>query len=78
MTRLIEYEGVWYKLGDLIQIKEKRSFLFWYLPFYKMVTYKVDFIDLFGGALLINQKTKEQRKITVNTKTIMGSVKVLH
>ena len=78
MTRLIEYEGVWYKLGDLIQIKEKRSFLFWYLPFYKMVTYKVDFIDLFGGALLIHQKTKEQRKITVNTKTIMGSVKVLH
>jgi hypothetical protein len=43
-----------------------------------MVTYKVDFIDLFGGALLINQKTKEQRKITVNTKTIMESVKVLH
>ena len=78
MTRLIEYEGVWYKLGDLIQIKEKRSFLFWYLPFYKMVTYQVDFIDLFGGALLRNTKTKEQRTITVNTKTIMGSVKVLH
>ena len=26
MTRLIEHEGVWCKIGDLIQIKEKRSF----------------------------------------------------
>jgi hypothetical protein len=28
MIRLIEHEGVWYKLGDLIQIKEKGVFYF--------------------------------------------------
>jgi hypothetical protein len=71
MKRLIQYEGLWYEFGDLIQIKEKRSFLFWYLPFYKTVTYQVDFIGLDCGALLINPKTKEQRTIT-------GNVKVLH
>ena len=43
-----------------------------------MVTYKVDFIGLDCGALIINPKTKESRTITVNTKTITGSVKVLH
>jgi hypothetical protein len=66
MTRLIQYKGLWYEFGDLIQIKEKRSFLFWYLPFYKTVTYQVDFIGLDCGALLINPKTKEQRTITGN------------
>jgi hypothetical protein len=66
MTRLIEYEGVWYKFGDLIQIKEKRSFLFWYLPFFKTVTYQIDFIGLDCSALLKNPKTKESRTITGN------------
>ena len=37
MTRIIQHEGIWYKIGDLIQLKEKRSFLFWYLPFFKTV-----------------------------------------
>lgn len=69
MTRLIEHEGVWYKFGDLIQIKEKRSFLFWYLPFCKKVIYKIVFIGFDCSALLINEKTKELRTIT-------GSVKV--
>jgi len=68
MKRLIQYEGLWYEFGDLIQIKEKRSFLFWYLPFYKMVTYQVDFIGLDCAALLQNPKTKEQRTITGNVK----------
>jgi hypothetical protein len=71
MTRLIEYEGLWYKFGDLIQIKEKRSFLFWYLPFSKMVTYQIIFIGLDCGALLQNPKTKESRTIT-------GNLNVLH
>jgi len=71
MTRLIEHEGVWYKFGDLIQIKEKRSFLFWYLPFSKMVTYQIIFIGLDCSALLQNPKTKE-------TRTITGNVTFLH
>ena len=66
MTRLIEYEGLWYKFGDLIQIKGKRSFLFWYLPFSKMVTYQIIFIGLDCSALLQNPKTKESRTITGN------------
>ena len=66
MTRLIEHEGVWRKIGDLIQIKEKRSFLFWYLPFSKMVTYQIIFIGLDCSALLQNPKTKESRTITGN------------
>ena len=71
MTRLIEHEGVWRKIGDLIQIKEKRSFLFWYLPFSKMVTYQIIFIGLDCSALLQNPKTKE-------TRTITGNVTFLH
>jgi hypothetical protein len=66
MTRLIQHKEVWYKSNDLIQIKEKRSFLFWYLPFSKMVTYEIIFIGLDCGALLQNPKTKEQRTITGN------------
>ncbi len=66
MTPHIEHKGVWYKFGDLIQIKEKRSFLFWYLPFSKMVTYQIDFIGLDCSALLKNPKTKESRTITGN------------
>lgn len=27
MTRLIEHEGVWRKIGDLIQIKKKKFFV---------------------------------------------------
>ena len=71
MTPHIEHEGVWYKFGDLIQIKEKRSFLFWYLPFSKMVTYQIIFIGLDCSALLKNPKTKE-------TRTITGNVTFLH
>ena len=71
MTPHIEHEGVWYKFGDLIQIKEKRSFLFWYLPFSKMVTYQIIFIGLDCSALLQNPKTKESRTIT-------GNVSFLH
>jgi hypothetical protein len=71
MTPHIEHEGVWYKFGDLIRIKEKRSFLFWYLPFSKMVTYQIIFIGLDCSALLKNQKTKE-------TRTITGNVTFLH
>lgn len=70
MTRLIEHEGVWYKFGDLIQIKEKRSFLFWYLPFFKTVTYQIDFIGLDCSALLKNPKTKESRTITGNVNVL--------
>lgn len=71
MTRMIQHEGAWYKFGYLIQIKEKRSFLFWYLPFSKTVTYQIDFIGLDCSALLKNLKTKESRTIT-------GSINVLH
>ena len=71
MTRIIQHEGIWYKIGDLIQLKEKRSFLFWYLPFFKTATYQITFIGLDCGALLINPKTKESRTIT-------GNVNVLH
>jgi hypothetical protein len=71
MTPHIEHKGVWYKFGDLIQIKEKRSFLFWYLPFSKMVTYQIIFIGLDCSALLKNPKTKE-------TRTITGNVTFLH
>jgi hypothetical protein len=70
MTRLIEHEGVWCKIGDLIQIKEKRSFLFWYLPFSKTVTYQIDFIGLDCSALLKNPKTKETRTITGNVNVL--------
>jgi hypothetical protein len=70
MKRLIEHEGIWYKLGDLIQIKEKRSFLFWYLPFSKMVTYQISFIGLDCAALLQNPKTKESRTITGNVNVL--------
>jgi hypothetical protein len=70
MTRLIEHEGVWRKIGDLIQIKEKRSFLFWYLPFFKTVTYQIDFIGLDCSALLKNPKTKELRTITGNVNVL--------
>jgi hypothetical protein len=70
-TRMIQHEGTWYKIGDLFQIKEKRSFLFWYLPFKKTVIYQIHFIGLDCCALLINPKTKEQRTIT-------GNVNVLH
>ena len=66
MTPRIEHEGVWYKFGDLIQIKEKISFLFWYLPFFKTVTYQIIFIGLDCSALLQNPKTKESRTITGN------------
>jgi len=69
-TRLIEHEGVWYKSGDLIQIKEKRSFLFWYLPFFKTVTYQIDFIGSDCSALLKNPKTKELRTITGNVNVL--------
>ena len=68
MTPHIEHEGVWYKFGDLIQIKEKRSFLFWYLPFFKTVTYQIDFIGLDCSALLKNPK---------ESRTITGNVNVL-
>ena len=44
MTRIIQHEGIWYKIGDLIQLKEKISFLFWYLPFFKTATYQITFI----------------------------------
>jgi hypothetical protein len=70
MTRLIEHKGVWCKIGDLIQIKEKRSFLFWYLPFSKTVTYQIDFIGLDCSALLKNPKTKEVRTITGNVNVL--------
>jgi len=70
MTRLIEYEGVWHKVGDLIWIKEKRSFLFWYLPFFKKVTYQIDFIGLDCSALLKNPKTKKTRTITGNVNVL--------
>ena len=70
MTRLIEHEGVCRKIGDLIQIKEKRSFLFWYLPFFKTVTYQIDFIGLDCSALLKNPKTKEIRTITGNVNVL--------
>jgi hypothetical protein len=67
---MIQYEGKWYKLGEEIQIKEKRSFLFWYLPFYKKLTYQITFIGLDCGAWVTNHKTKESRVIT-------GSINVL-
>ena len=68
MTRFIEYKRFWYKIGDLIQFKEKRSFLFWYLPFFKMVTYEIVFIGSDCSALLMNRKTKESRTITGSVK----------
>jgi hypothetical protein len=70
MTRLIEHEGVWHNSGDLIQIKEKKSFLFWYLPFFKKVTDQIDFIGLDCSALLKNPKTKELRTITGNVNVL--------
>ena len=68
MTRFIEYKRFWYKIGDLIQFKEKRSFLFWYLPFFKMVTYEIVFIGSDCSALLMNPKTKESITITGSVK----------
>lgn len=68
MTRFIEYKRFWYKIGDLIQFKEKRSFLFWYLPFFKMVTYEIVFIGSDCSALLMNRKTKQSRTITGSVK----------
>ena len=69
--RFIKYENVWYKVGELIQIKVKRSFLFWYLPFfYKIIKCEIIFIGLDCSAKLIDIKTREERYIT-------GSVKVL-
>jgi hypothetical protein len=64
MKRFIKHEGLWYEVGDLIKLKEKRSFLFWYLPFFKMVTYEIVFVGSDCSALLINPKTKERRTIT--------------
>ena len=66
MKRIIQYEGVWYKFGDLIQIKEKRSFLFWDLPFFKTATYQIYLIGWDCTALVINTKTKELKTITGN------------
>jgi hypothetical protein len=44
--------------------------LFWYLPFFKTVTYQIDFIGLDCSALLKNPKTKESRTITGNVNVL--------
>jgi hypothetical protein len=62
--RIIKHGGKWYKVGELIQIKEKRTFFIWNLPFSKMATYEIVFIGLDCSALLINPKTDEKRTIT--------------